>query len=489
MSAPAVLEAPSERPTSILVVDDDAAARVALRRCLSAAGVAAVVDELVDLRELMPRLRRGSYDCVVIDHLFAGGAAVDVIARIRSARLAVAILGVADVDDEAGAALVAAGANDFLAKADLSPVRLARRLRFAIQLARVERDNAQAAAQYDRERRLLHAVVKQLPLGVAVVDGAMTKVHIANRAAEQVFGRSGAELVQPQRTGLAAHARRRLAATFDRERAAVRSRVVVHGQRSYRIGVAPIMDRDGVLTAGVIVVDDVTDASAAIAAGDRATRAYRETLTILSHDLDDPLRAIAAALPGLAVDRPGPHRTAALAATQAALGRTNRLLADLVTIDRIASGTFWIRPIRASVRDVLDQAVRDHTAAAATAGMTVTAALGPGPTHARFDPDHLLQSIGNLVLNAVRHARGSRSIELEARVAEQTLTISVRDHGPGLADDARARLFERAPARADGAGPGFGLTIVRAVAEAHRGTVTVSTTEGGGATFTLALPQ
>jgi two-component system OmpR family sensor kinase len=101
--------------------------------------------------------------------------------------------------------------------------------------------------------------------------------------------------------------------------------------------------------------------------------------------------------------------------------------------------------------------------------------------------------LDNLLTNARAHTPVGTPVSVEVQRAEGRAILTVADHGPGLSEEQAARVFERfyrtdsSRARASG-GAGLGLSIVRAVTEAHGGTVGVRPTPAGGATFVIALP-
>jgi two-component system, OmpR family, sensor kinase len=115
------------------------------------------------------------------------------------------------------------------------------------------------------------------------------------------------------------------------------------------------------------------------------------------------------------------------------------------------------------------------------------------------DPDQLRQLLANLLRNAVIHTPGGSPIEVVVRREGALAVLEVRDHGPGVPDDATDQLFERfwrtegGRARGKG-GAGLGLSIVKAIAVAHGGRVSASNAggrdavDGGGAVFGVALP-
>ena len=109
------------------------------------------------------------------------------------------------------------------------------------------------------------------------------------------------------------------------------------------------------------------------------------------------------------------------------------------------------------------------------------------------DPLQLRQVLANLLRNALTHTPPATPIEVSVSQTESAITLSVRDHGPGLPTDAPDQLFERFW-RAEGGrergrgGAGLGLAITRAVVESHGGSIDARQAAGGGAEFLVRLP-
>ena len=109
------------------------------------------------------------------------------------------------------------------------------------------------------------------------------------------------------------------------------------------------------------------------------------------------------------------------------------------------------------------------------------------------DPLQLRQVLANLLRNALTHTPASSPVEVAVSEDGEAVTLSVRDHGPGLPTDSPEQLFERFW-RAEGGrergrgGAGLGLAITRAVVEAHGGSITAVQASGGGAEFRVRLP-
>jgi two-component system OmpR family sensor kinase len=120
----------------------------------------------------------------------------------------------------------------------------------------------------------------------------------------------------------------------------------------------------------------------------------------------------------------------------------------------------------------------------------------PEPVVVEGDEAHLRQAVANLVTNALAHTPAGSPVEVAARKGTDnaTASVAVRDHGPGLDDDAMAHVFDRfwqADRARTGVGAGLGLAIVAAIAAEHGGSAHAAnaTDNGQGAEFTLILPR
>jgi signal transduction histidine kinase len=109
----------------------------------------------------------------------------------------------------------------------------------------------------------------------------------------------------------------------------------------------------------------------------------------------------------------------------------------------------------------------------------------------RWDPLRIDQAVTNLLANAIKDG-ADKPIEVKVTRGDDTAGFSVRDHGPGIPEDALERIFERfervAPLR-HYSGFGLGLWIVRKVVEAHGGQVTAWSRAGEGSEFWVELPR
>jgi len=235
-----------------------------------------------------------------------------------------------------------------------------------------------------------------------------------------------------------------------------------------------------------------------------ALERQREFVADASHELRTPLTSILANLELLEDDlgssRGPDDREAAAEAARSALRssrRMRRLVGDLLLLARADAG-------RRSPRRAVDLAavVRDAAAEVGplASGHPISLDLPAGAATVQGVPDDLHRLVLNLLENALLHTPAGTPVVASVSESGEQVRLEVADRGPGVAPELRERVFERfarsgsshggARSGAGNAhgGSGLGLAIVRAVAEAHDGTVAVSEAEGGGALLAVVLP-
>jgi signal transduction histidine kinase len=239
------------------------------------------------------------------------------------------------------------------------------------------------------------------------------------------------------------------------------------------------------------VTDDDTDPAAARRAAERAARAREDVLAIVSHDMRGPLNAIGIALDGLRAPTLDDATRAKYVGTIArSLERAERLIRDLLLAQQIEFTGLQVEPRPLAVRALFDQVARDHEPVVTQAGSKLVIEIAPDVDRAMADRERVAQALANLITNAIRHARGTPTVELGAhRDDAGAVVLTVRDHGPGIAADALPHVFDRYwQGRGRRGGAGLGLAIVRGIARAHGGDAAVANATDGGARFSITLP-
>ena len=215
----------------------------------------------------------------------------------------------------------------------------------------------------------------------------------------------------------------------------------------------------------------------------------RQFLADASHELRTPLTSIQgfAELFRLGGEKAQVDLPTILRRIEQESARMRALVEDLLLLARLDAQ-------RIPERRPVDLAVlaADSCADAVAADRTRPVSLdAPDAVVVEGDVDHLRQALANLVSNAVTHTAPGTPIEVRVRRDDREAAITVRDHGPGLDDEALHHVFDRFwqgdKARV-GAGAGLGLSIVAAIATEHGGRAEVTNAEGGGAAFTLRMP-
>jgi len=218
-----------------------------------------------------------------------------------------------------------------------------------------------------------------------------------------------------------------------------------------------------------------------------ARRAQARFLESVSHELRTPLTSIRGYAEALEEDAVEPAQAARVIETEA--GRLERLVSDLLDLARVGRADFAVAREPLDLLDVVRHAVQRHRSEAQRLGIELTGSGEPGGV-ALGDEDRILQAVSNLIENALRVTPAGGSVSVQARSGE----ITVRDSGPGLEAEDIPRAFERfylhGRYRSERpVGSGLGLAIVRELVGAMGGTVEAAAPPGGGAQFTIRLPE
>jgi signal transduction histidine kinase len=165
------------------------------------------------------------------------------------------------------------------------------------------------------------------------------------------------------------------------------------------------------------------------------------------------------------------------------------MLNTLMDISEAESGAMQLRREAVPLRDVVERAIGLYHDVAEAKGVALEASLADAIVIA--DRTRLEQVAANLIDNAVKYTPPGGRVDVEVMRANQRALLTVRDSGPGIPTDEVPRIFDRLfrgdRSRAE-RGLGLGLSLVKAIVEAHGGTVEVASELGHGARFTISLP-
>jgi signal transduction histidine kinase len=220
-----------------------------------------------------------------------------------------------------------------------------------------------------------------------------------------------------------------------------------------------------------------------------------EFVSTVSHELRTPLTSLRAAL-GLIAGGALQNRPDKLQhMLEIAIGNTDRLVRlvnDILDLERIGSGQAQLHYTMCSVDDLLRRAAGLQQTAAAKSNITIS--FDAAGVSVWADPDRVLQTLTNLISNAIKFSQPGSPIQLSARnLDDSEVEIQVEDHGRGIPEDKLEQIFERfqqvdaSDSRAMG-GTGLGLAICRSIVHQHGGHIWATSKLGEGATFHFTLP-
>ena len=225
---------------------------------------------------------------------------------------------------------------------------------------------------------------------------------------------------------------------------------------------------------------------------DVAVQRIRQFTSDASHELRTPL-ALIRATAELALRRerdPEGYRNS-LRQIEHEAEHMTALTESLLTLARADSDGLGMTMQSTDLSELIHSAVQQYAALAIEKGVTLRAAATQPPVRAAADASGIRRILSILVDNALKHTPAGGTVTVSAAAGAARVTLTVEDTGEGIPAAALPHIFERFyradPARGGGSGFGLGLSIAQAIAQAHGSAITVSSTPGAGAHFSLSL--
>jgi PAS domain S-box-containing protein len=369
-----------------------------------------------------------------------------------------------------------------------------------VAAVRARATEAEQRARREAEREAyLRAVMDSATEGIVAVDGDGIATF-ANPAAARMYGYSTEEIVGRRMHDLVHHSRpdgspypADECPVFDAIRSGeprtVSDEVFWRKDGSsfpaeYRV---QSMIVDGEVIGAVNTFFDITERLA-------VERMKDEFVSVVSHELRTPLTSIRGSLglmEGGVLGELSPEAQNMLGIAITNADRLVRLINDILDAERIESGKAPMEMRQADLALLMRRTGDLMAPAAEEAGVTLEVA----PTRALLlaDPDRIIQTLVNLVGNAVKFSGSGTTVQLEGEVTGDHVVVRVLDQGPGIPADVRETIFDRfaqvesGSTRAKG-GSGLGLAIARGIVEQHGGRIRVEPRAGGGSAFIFDLP-
>jgi two-component system, OmpR family, phosphate regulon sensor histidine kinase PhoR len=324
-------------------------------------------------------------------------------------------------------------------------------------------------------------LVRALPDPVLILDRTAT-VTMANEAARSALGHRA----EGQHIAVAIRA----PAVLDAVTAALAGAAPAHVEYEVRGPISRSFDAYVAAIGDDVVLVQLKD----LTREQQIERMRADFVANASHELRTPLASLSGFIETLlgAARNDVAAREKFLELMRAQAQRMKRLIDDLLSLSRIEMNAH-LRP--SGTVDLAEAArhVADVMADMAKAEDCSLRLDFPEALNATGDRDEIVQVIQNLVENALKYASGGKRIDISGRRDGGSVELTVRDHGPGIAEEHIPRLTERfyrvsvQESRSRG-GTGLGLAIVKHILNRHRGRLIISSKLGEGSSFTIRLP-
>lgn len=228
----------------------------------------------------------------------------------------------------------------------------------------------------------------------------------------------------------------------------------------------------------------------------KAQESLRRRLTAdVAHELRTPLATLQSHLEAL-MDGVWPADQERLRGLHEEILRINRMVKDLENLARYESDSLALEKGDTDLDALVRGIATNHEPQFRRKGVGLRFAPSgaPGGARATVDPDKISQAVINLLSNSLKYTAAGGSVETRVSLGEDAAEITVSDTGVGIGPEDLPRVFERfyradtSRARATG-GTGIGLSIARAIVEAHGGSIRATSEPGKGSVFTIRLPR
>ncbi len=254
--------------------------------------------------------------------------------------------------------------------------------------------------------------------------------------------------------------------------------------------ISPVRNDQGQLVSFVGIQNDIT---ARIEAEERISEFY----AVVSHELRTPIAKIKSSLSVIADGEAGPVSDTVRRFVEISLKSAEslwKLIENILDFKKLESGKFRLLRQRLPLAELVENVVAEFRPVANEASVQLTCQRLAQP-HVDADGQRLVQVLENLLSNAVKFSPAGSQVTVKVMLSESNCArVEVCDQGPGISEKDLHKLFEKfqqleSPDRRLRGGTGLGLSVCKAIIEAHGGHVGVTSREGHGSTFWIELEQ
>ena len=485
----------------ILVIDDEKIMREGAERILTKEGWKATIAE--NGERGLELIKDGKFRILLLDLMMPGISGMEVLKRVRERQpdlLVIVITGYATIENAVEA--MKSGAYDFIPK-PFTPDQLRIVVRRALEklnlereaeLLRIEREKSLQDVANEKSKTL--TIINHMADGVLVTDqnGCIVLNNPAVTRMLELEEESPLGKHLSEWTGnkdLTQMLEKVLSMVSSQDRGISQELALGDPPKNFFVAhSAPIRSEQGEVFGSVTIFNDVTWLK-------ELDQMKSEFVNMVSHELRSPLSSIRQKL-SLIVDgltgEINEEQKQIVSRVQHRIDGLIGMISSLLDLSRIEAGRLVQQKERIALSEIIDEVVElmDQEVEKKGLKFEVTIDAQLFPVHA--DRQSMETVITNLLSNAVKYNREGGRVSISARNRGEFVEVKVADTGVGISEENLPRIFDkfyriRSEYTRKVIGSGMGLPLVKAIVEAHFGTISVESESGEGTTFTVLLPK
>lgn len=254
---------------------------------------------------------------------------------------------------------------------------------------------------------------------------------------------------------------------------------------------------DGNAAGLAAIIKDISEQKKAYKEMQEAVRIKSEFTSTVSHELRTPLAIAKEALSLLLREKVGKifgKQREILSMANSNLDRLGTLINDILDFSKIEAGKMELHQELIDIIPLVEECCEEWKLEANVKKIKLESLMPPGPIRIYVDKIRLLQILSNLIHNAIKFSTEQGRVEVSLEERENFCQFSVKDTGPGIAQEDFPKLFQRFQQLGRNHGPGgqgtgLGLSIIKSLVELHGGQVRLESALGQGATFIFTIPK
>jgi len=501
----------------ILIADDEADIALILKLQLEDAGYRTV--RARDGVEALEMLAKESFELILLDIKMPRMDGIEVLKRVRSSYPSmVVVMMTAHGNEEIAVAAMKEGALDYIAK-PFSNEDMLKRVERAIFFNRTSQENERLQQQLAAEQRKSEAIIQGIAELLIAVDSHGEIISV-NRMTEAVLGKSRDELLgfgieTVLHTDLLSGADLPTKKTLATGKSIVDftySIFTPSGKIPVLSSAAPLQDSTGKVVGCVEIIRDISSIKA-------LEREREDFVSMLSHDLKNPITSIVGSLDLVREGRLGPinkDQTEFIEAAEESCAEMVEMINSLLDIHKFEAGRMIMSFKPEKPLHLMEKVVNQFSRAAENAGVNLSFRISNDLPECLLDRTTFIRMMGNLLTNALKFTPEKGEITVSADCIHDPsallsgipkglypdtvlpakasyLKVAVEDSGVGIPAESIADIFDRfvqAKNRREGKarGTGLGLAFCRKVMDAHKGLIWVESEEGKGSRFITLFP-